>query len=88
MDWKIMLAYISGSVVEELLLQNEYLVAENRLINRARDVGQRCLPVHRVSSHEVTGPGARSSISTTRWPFTAGRRRSSSVKRIFLPRSL
>ena len=32
MDWKTMLAYISGSVDEELLLQNEYLVAENRIL--------------------------------------------------------
>ena len=28
MDWKTMLSYISGSVDEELLLRNEYLVAE------------------------------------------------------------
>jgi hypothetical protein len=28
MDWKTLLAYISGSVDEELLLRNEYLVAE------------------------------------------------------------
>ncbi len=27
-----MLAYISGSVDQELLLQNEYLVAENRIL--------------------------------------------------------
>ena len=27
MDWKTMLTYISGSVDEELLLRNEYLVA-------------------------------------------------------------
>lgn len=32
MDWKTMLAYISGSVDEELLLWNEYLVAENRIL--------------------------------------------------------
>ena len=31
MDWKTLLAYISGSVDEELLLRNEYLVAENRI---------------------------------------------------------
>ena len=31
MDWKTMLTYISGSVDEELLLRNEYLVAEDRL---------------------------------------------------------
>jgi hypothetical protein len=32
MDWKTMLAYISGSVDQELLLRNEYLVAENRIL--------------------------------------------------------
>ena len=32
MDWKTMLTYISGSVDEELLLRNEYLVAENRIL--------------------------------------------------------
>jgi putative transposase len=31
MDWKPLLAYITGSVDEELLLRNEYLVTENRL---------------------------------------------------------
>ncbi len=32
MDWKTMLAYISGSVDEELLLRNEYLAAESRIL--------------------------------------------------------
>ena len=32
MDWKQLLAYISGSVDEELLLRIEYLVAENRIL--------------------------------------------------------
>ena len=32
MDWKHLLAYISGSVDEELLLRIEYLVAENRIL--------------------------------------------------------
>jgi putative transposase len=32
MDWKTLLAYISGSVDEELLLRNEYLTAENRIL--------------------------------------------------------
>ena len=31
MDWKQLLAYITGSVVQELLLRNEYLVMENRI---------------------------------------------------------
>src|SRR5256885_1865527 len=32
MDWKTLLAYITGSVDQELLLQNEYLVTENRIL--------------------------------------------------------
>lgn len=32
MGWKRLLAYISGSVDQELLLRNEYLVAENRIL--------------------------------------------------------
>jgi putative transposase len=32
MDWKKLLAYISGSVDEDLLLRNEYLVMENRIL--------------------------------------------------------
>lgn len=32
MDWKHLLAYITGSVDQELLLRNEYLVMENRLL--------------------------------------------------------
>jgi putative transposase len=32
MDWKKLLAYISGSVDEDLLLRNEYLVTENRVL--------------------------------------------------------
>jgi putative transposase len=32
MDWKTLLAYITGSVDDELLVRNEYLVAENRIL--------------------------------------------------------
>ena len=32
MDWKTILSYISGSVDEELLVRNKYLVAENRVL--------------------------------------------------------
>ena len=32
MDWKTLLAYITGTVDQELLLRNEYLVTENRLL--------------------------------------------------------
>ena len=32
MDWARMLAYITGMVDRELLLRNEYFVAENRIL--------------------------------------------------------
>jgi hypothetical protein len=32
MDWKMLLACVTGSVEDELLLRNEYLVTENRLL--------------------------------------------------------
>jgi transposase InsO family protein len=32
MDWKTLLAYITGTIDQELLLRNEYLVTENRLL--------------------------------------------------------
>ena len=32
MDWKTLLAYITGSVDQTLLLRNEYLVTENRIL--------------------------------------------------------
>ena len=32
MDWKALLAYVTGSVDQALLLRNEYLVTENRIL--------------------------------------------------------
>jgi putative transposase len=34
MEWKTLLAYITGTVDQELLLRNEYLVAENRILGK------------------------------------------------------
>ena len=34
MTWKRLLAFITGSVDEQLILQNEYLVTENRIVRR------------------------------------------------------
>jgi putative transposase len=34
MDWRPLLAYITGSVDQELLLCNEYLEMENRILRR------------------------------------------------------
>ena len=32
MDWKHLLAYLTGTVDQELLVRNEYLVTENRIL--------------------------------------------------------
>jgi len=42
MDWPRLLAYITGTVDQELLLRNEYLAAENRIL-RAQIKGRLCL---------------------------------------------
>jgi hypothetical protein len=34
MDWKHLLAYITGSVDQELLVRNEYLITENRILRQ------------------------------------------------------
>jgi transposase InsO family protein len=34
MDWRMLLACVTGSVDEELLLRNEYLVTENRILHK------------------------------------------------------
>src|SRR5512145_1609507 len=42
MEWKKLLAYITGSVDQELLLRNEYLATENRML-RQQIPGRVCL---------------------------------------------
>jgi hypothetical protein len=42
MDWPRLLAYITGTVDQELLLRNEYLAAENHIL-RAQIKGRLCL---------------------------------------------
>jgi hypothetical protein len=42
MDWKQLLAYIMGSVDRALLLRNEYLIPENRIL-RQQITGRICL---------------------------------------------
>ena len=69
MDWARILAYITGTVDQELLLRNEYLVAENRILKaqingRLRlsdaeratlgEIGHR---LGRKALEEVAGPG-------------------------------
>jgi len=53
MDWKTLLAYISGSVDEELLLRNEYLVAENRILRHQLKGRIRLTDVERATLAEI-----------------------------------
>jgi hypothetical protein len=59
MDWKRVLAYVSGSVDEDLLLKNEYLVAENRILRaqieggpKLNDSERRTLAQYTAHHHE------------------------------------
>jgi hypothetical protein len=36
MDWARILAYVTGTVDQELLARNEYLAAENRILKQCR----------------------------------------------------
>jgi hypothetical protein len=53
MNWKQMLAYISGSVDEELLLRNEYLATENRILKRQIKGRLRLTDPERISLAEI-----------------------------------
>jgi putative transposase len=49
MIWARMLAYITGSVDQELLLRNEYLAAENRVPKAHRQ------QVRRIEASQILG---------------------------------
>jgi len=53
MDWKTMLAYITGSVDQELLSRNEYLVAENRILRNQFHGGLRLTDGERRTLAEI-----------------------------------
>jgi hypothetical protein len=53
MDWKQLLAYITGTADQELLLRNEYLITENRLLRsqiqgRIRLTDTECTPLAEI----------------------------------------
>src|SRR5215468_4711593 len=51
MDWKQLLAYITGTVDQELLLRNEYLVTENRILR------------HQIAGHVRLTDGERKTLA-------------------------
>jgi hypothetical protein len=53
MDWTRILAYITGSVDQELLLRNEYLAAENRILRAQLDWCLRLSDAERATLGEI-----------------------------------
>ena len=53
MDWVRILAYITGTVDQELLLRNEYLAAENRILKAQLKTPLRLTDKERVTLAEI-----------------------------------
>ncbi len=53
MDWKTLLACITGSVEEELLLRNEYLVTENRILRHQIEGRVKITDAERLTLAEI-----------------------------------
>jgi len=53
MDWARMLAYITGTVDQELLVRNEYLVAENRILKAQLKTPLRLTDAERATLAEI-----------------------------------
>jgi hypothetical protein len=51
--WVRLLAYVTGSVNQELLLQNEYLAAENRILRTRLPVRLRLSNPERITLAEI-----------------------------------
>jgi putative transposase len=73
MDWTRILAYITGSVDQELLLRNEYLAAENRILRAQLNVCLRLSDAERATLGEIgfrLGREALSEVATVAQPDT------------------
>ena len=53
MDWARILAYITGTVDQELLLRNEYVVAENRILKAQLKTPLRLTDAERMTLAEI-----------------------------------
>src|SRR5215475_9736215 len=73
MDWTRILAYITGSVDQELLLSNEYLAAENRILRAQLNGCLRLSDAERATLGEIgfrLGRKALSEVTTVAQPDT------------------
>jgi hypothetical protein len=74
MPWKRLLAYITGSVDEELLQRNEYLVAENRILRSHISGRLRLTDPERVTLARLGKKLGRRALAAGSWT-AADRRR-------------
>ena len=73
MEWVRILAYIAGTVDQELLLRNEYLVVENRILKDQLKTPLRLTNVERVTFAEIAdrlGRKALEDVANTAKPDT------------------
>jgi putative transposase len=73
MEWARILAYITGTVDQELLLRNEYLAAENRILKAQLQGRLRLSDVERMTLGEIghrLGRKALSEVATAALPDT------------------
>ena len=75
MDWKHLLAFITGTVDQELLLRNEYLVTENRILRNHITGRVRLTDGERKTLADIgskLGKRAPFSRGRLRWPGCRG----------------
>jgi putative transposase len=73
MEWTRILAYITGSVDQELLLRNEYLAAENRILRAKMNRRPQFSAAERATLGEIgfrLGRRALSEVATAAQPDT------------------
>jgi putative transposase len=62
MDWPRLLAYITGTVDQELLLRNEYLAAENRILKAQIQTRPRLSDAERATLAQIGHRLARKAL--------------------------
>ena len=65
MEWARILAYITGTVDQELLLRNEYLAAENRILKAQLQGRLRLSDAERMTLGHRLGRKALSEVADT-----------------------
>lgn len=73
MDWARILAYVTGTVDQELLARNEYLVAENRILKAQLKGRLKLLHAERATLGEIghrLGRKALAEVATVARPDT------------------